>query len=239
MIQNHLLQFLALIGMEPFHSLNERTLRDRKVDVLRAVRHFSPDDVVRYTVRGRYSRGTINGREVAAYVNENGVNVKRDTETFAQVILTIENWRWSGVPFLLRTGKALGIDRREIAVHFRPVPHLAFGQQAQPLPNVLTIRLNPDEIVLSINVNAPGDLFDLDRVHLDSPCGSGSLPAYARLLLDVLNGDLTLSIRDDEAEESWRIVEPILTAWSEGAVPLQEYSAGSRGPGDQNLSDHA
>jgi glucose-6-phosphate 1-dehydrogenase len=231
MIQNHLLQLLALIAMEPFHSLDERTLRDRKVDVLRAVRRFSPDDVVRHTVRGRYSRGTINGREVAAYVHETGVNGKRDTETFAQVILTIENWRWSGVPFLLRTGKALGADRREIAVHFRAVPHLAFGQQAQPMPNVLTIRLNPDELVLSINVNAPGDLFDLERVHLDSSGESGSLPAYARLLLDVLHGDLTLSIRDDEAEESWRIVEPIVAAWSEGAVPLREYSAGSQGLG--------
>lgn len=230
MIQNHLLQLLALIAMEPFHSLNERTLRDRKVDVLRAVRRLSPDEVIRDTVRGRYREGAIGGKSVAAYINEPGINAKRDTETHAQVILTIDNWRWSGVPFILRTGKALGADRREIAVHFRPVPHLAFGQQAQPMPNVLTIRLNPDEIVLSINVNATGDLFELDRVCLESPCGSGSLPAYARLLLDVLHGDLTLSIRDDEAEESWRIVEPILTVWSQGGVPLQDYPAGSAGP---------
>lgn len=230
MIQNHLLQLLALIGMEPFHSLNERTLRERKVDVMRAVRRLSPDEVMQGTVRGRYSEGVIDGKEAAAYVSEPAVNAKRNTETYAQVILTIDNWRWAGVPFVLRTGKALGADRREIAVHFRPVPHLAFGQRSQPMPNVLTIRLSPDEIVLSINVNATGDLFELDRVCLESPCGTGSLPAYARLLLDVLHGDLTLSIRDDEAEESWRIVEPILTVWSQGGVPLQTYAAGSNGP---------
>lgn len=230
MIQNHLLQLLALIAMEPFHSLNERTLRDRKVDVFRAVRRLSPEEVARQTVRGRYGSGTINERGITAYVDEEGVDGNRDTETFAQVVLNIDTWRWSGVPFLLRTGKALGADRREIAMHFRPVPHLAFGQQAQPMPNVLTITLNPDQIVLAINVNAPGDLFNLDRVHLDSPCGSGGVPAYARLLLDVLHGDSTLSIRDDEAEESWRIVEPILTVWKNGRVPLREYSAGSRGP---------
>jgi glucose-6-phosphate 1-dehydrogenase len=230
MIQNHLLQLLALIAMEPFHSLNERALRDRKVDVFRAVHRLSPDAVARQTVRGRYGPGRLNGREVPAYVDERGVEGKRHTETFAQVTLSIDNWRWAGVPFLLRTGKALAADRRHIAVHFRPVPHLAFGQRAHPTPNVLTITLNPDQIVLGINVNASGDLFELDQVDLDSPCGSGGAPAYVRLLFDVLHGDLTLSIRDDEAEESWRIVEPILDVWENGRVPLREYAAGSNGP---------
>ena len=200
------------------------------MDVFRAVHRLSPEAVARQTVRGRYGLGTINGQGISAYVDERGVEGNRHTETFAQVTLSIDNWRWSGVPFLLRTGKALAADRRHIAVHFRPVPHLAFGQQAHPTPNVLMIRLNPDQIVLGINVNASGDLFDLDRVGLDSPCGSGGTPAYVRLLLDVLHGDLTLSIRDDEAEESWRIVEPILSVWKEGKVPLREYSAGSGGP---------
>ncbi|HSE60609.1 MAG TPA: glucose-6-phosphate dehydrogenase [Nitrospiraceae bacterium] len=230
MIQNHLLQLLALIAMEPLHRLDERSVRDRKVDVLRAVRRLSPDEIVRHTVRGRYGRGAIDEREIPAYTRESGVDPNRHTETFAQVRLAVDNWRWAGVPFLLRTGKALKRDRREIAIRFKPVPHLAFGQQAQPKPNVLTIELDPDRIGLSINVNAPGDLFDLDRAELDSTLGSGGLPTYARLLLNVLNGDQTLSIRDDEAEESWRIVEPILEAWARGAVPLIEYPAGSSGP---------
>jgi glucose-6-phosphate 1-dehydrogenase len=230
MIQNHLLQLMAVIGMEPFHSLDERTLRDRKVDLLRAVRRPSPEEVVRYSVRGRYGEGTVHACKIPAYVREQGVDPNRNIETFAQVRLDIDNWRWSGVPFLLRTGKALKADRREIAIHFKPVPHLAFGQQAQPKANILSIGLNPDQIALSVNVNATGDLFELDQVHLDSTFASGSLPSYARLLLDVVSGDVTLSIRDDEAEESWRIVEPILAVWAEGGVPLVEYPAGSDGP---------
>jgi glucose-6-phosphate 1-dehydrogenase len=110
------------------------------------------------------------------------------------------------------------------------VPHLAFGKEAQPKPNVLTIELDPDRIALSLNVNKPCDMFDLEQVEMDSAFGSGGLPAYARLLLDVMSGDPTLSIRDDEAEESWRIVEPILAVWAGGAVPLVEYAAGSDGP---------
>ncbi|MDF3014990.1 MAG: zwf4 [Thermomicrobiales bacterium] len=230
MIQNHLLQLLALIAMEPLQALDERTLRDRKLEVFRAVQRLAPEEIARATVRGRYSRGAIGEREILPYIKEPGVDARRETETFAQVTLRIENWRWAGVPFLLRTGKALGRDRREIAVRFKSVPHLAFGQMSQPQPNSLKIELDPDRIALSLNVNAPGDLCELQPIELDSPFSSGALPAYARLLLDVLNGDPTLSIRDDEAEESWRIAEPILTAWSAGAVPLLEYPAGSDGP---------
>ena len=230
MVQNHLLQLLALIAMEPLHALDQRTLRDHKVDVLRAVRRLTPDEVVRRTVRGRYSLGAIGTEEVRPYLQEEGVRAERNTETFAQVTLSIDNWRWAGVPFVLRTGKALERDRREIAIHFKPVPHLAFGQEAQPIPNVLAIELNPDRIALAINVNEPGDLCNLDQVELDKRFQSGGLPAYARLLLDILDGDPTLSIRDDEAEESWRIVEPILQVWRNGAVPLVEYPAGSGGP---------
>lgn len=230
MIQNHLLQLLALIAMEPLHALNERTLRDRKVDVLRAVRRLTPEAVVAQTIRARYGRGAIGEREVLPYTKEPGVAPDRRIETFAQVALWIDNWRWAGVPFLLRTGKALGRDRREIAVHFKSVPHLAFGQRSQPKPNLLKFELGPDRIVLAINVNATGELCEFDRVALDSPCASGGLPPYARLLLDVLNGDLTLSIRDDETEESWRIVEPILEGWNTDHVSLLEYPAGSDGP---------
>ncbi len=230
MVQNHLLQLLALIAMEPLHTLNERILRDRKVDVLQAVRRLSPDEVIRRTVRGRYGRGAIGEREILAYVQEEGVDPQRGTETFAQVTLAVDNWRWAGVPITLRTGKALKQDRREIAVHFRPVPHLAFGQKDDPRPNVLRLELDPDRITLGVNINSPGDLFGLERVELDTVLPSPSLPAYGRLLLDVLKGDPLLSIRDDEAEESWRIVEPILDVWAGGGVPLQDYPAGSDGP---------
>lgn len=230
MIQNHLLQLLALVAMEPLHSLDERTLRDRKVDVFRAVRRLAPDEIDRHTVRGRYGHGTADGREVSPYVDEAGVDPGRKTETFAQVVLSIDNWRWAGVPFVLRTGKALGRNRREVVVYFKPVPHVAFGQGTQPPSNVLTIELAPDRIALSVNVNKPGDLFEMEQVALDRSFGPERLPAYARLLLDVLNGDPMLSIRDDEAEESWRIVEPILARWTEGAVPLVEYAAGTEGP---------
>ena len=230
MVQNHLLQLLALVAMEPLHALDERTLRDHKVAVLRAVRRLTPDEVPRQTVRGRYARGAVGKEMILPYLQEKGVRAERKTETFAQVTLSIDNWRWAGVPFVLRTGKALGCDRREIAVHFKPVPHLAFGQEAQPIPNVLAIELDPDRIALSVNVNEPGDLCDLERIELDKRFPSGGLPAYARLLLDILDGDPTLSIRDDEAEESWRIVEPILEVWDKGGVPLIDYLAGSDGP---------
>jgi glucose-6-phosphate 1-dehydrogenase len=230
MVQNHLLQLLALIAMEPLHSLDERTLRDRKVGVFRAVRRLSNEEIDRRTVRGRYGQGILGEREVAAYVDEAGVDPGRNTETFAQVALSIDNWRWAGVPFVLRTGKALGRNRRELLVHFKPVPHVAFGPEIQPPPNVLTLELAPDRITLSVNVNRPCDLFELEQVALGRSFGPEGLPAYARLLLDVLNGDPTLSIRDDEAEESWRIVEPILARWAEGGVPLVEYAAGSQGP---------
>ncbi len=232
MIQNHLLQLLALIGMEPLHSLDERTLRDRKLDVLQAVRRLSAEEIIQQTIRGRYGQGTIVGQSVPAYVNEQGVHPDRHTETFAQVRLAIDNWRWAGVRFLLRTGKALRQDRREIAIHFKHVPHLAFGHHTQPQPNVLKIELNPDRIMLSVNLNGSGDLCDLERVELDRTFVSEDLPPYARLLLDVLAGDPTLSIRNDETEESWRIVEPILAVWDEGGVSLTEYPAGSDGPVD-------
>ena len=230
MVQNHLLQLLALIAMEPLHGLDERTLRDRKVDVLRAVRRLTPEEVLQQTVRGRYGRGAIGKEEILPYLQEEGVQAERNTETFAQVTLSIDNWRWAGVPFMLRTGKALGCNRREIAIHFKPVPHLAFGQESQPKRNVFTIELNPDRIALSINVNEPGDLCSLEQVELDKRFPSGGLPAYARLLLDILDGDPTLSIRGDEAEEAWRIIEPILEVWEKGGVPLVDYPAGSGGP---------
>lgn len=232
MIQNHLLQLLCLVAMEAPASLGERDLRDRKADVMRAVRRLSREDIQRQTVRARYGAGSIGGRKVPAYAEEEGVDAKRSTETFAQAILRIDNWRWAGVPFLLRTGKALAKDRREISVYFRSVPHMVFGRKFDPAENVLRFQLEPDRMSLEVNINGPGDPFLLDRAELDAELAPQEVPAYARLLLDVLEGDPTFSIRGDEAEESWRIVEPILKAWETGEVPLREYAAGSSGPSD-------
>jgi glucose-6-phosphate 1-dehydrogenase len=230
MIQNHLLQLLCLIGMEAPISLSERDLRDRKVDVLRAVRRLSPDEVEHQTVRARYEAGRIGDRRLPAYAAEEGVDPSRQTETFAQVTLSIDNWRWAGVPFVLRTGKALARERREIAIHFQPVPHLVFGRETDPTPNVLRLQLDPDRMSLGVNINGPGDPFELESVELDQDLGAQDVSAYARLIMDVLDGDPTLSIRGDEAEESWRIVEPILDAWAAGRVPLGTYPAGAANP---------
>ena len=226
-VQNHLLQLLCLIAMEPPVTFDERNLRDRKLDVLRAVRRLSPKEVERRTVRARYGAGRIGGRDIPAYVEEESVDPARETETFAQVTLMIDNWRWAGVPFVLHTGKALGNERFEVAVRLKPVSHLLFGHE--PLPNVLTLQLVPDRVALTVNINGPGDPFDLERIELDAELAGQDLPPYGRLLSDILEGHPTFSIRGDEAEEAWRIVEPILEGWAQGLVPLLEYPAGSDG----------
>ncbi len=230
MIQNHLLQLLCLVGMEPPLTLHERDLRDRKVDLLRAVRRLSPEEIEELTVRARYTAGRIADREIPAYADEEDVDPERETETFAEVTLFVDNWRWSGVPFTLRSGKALGQDRSEVSIHFKPVPHSTFAPEAKPEPNVLTLGLDPDRISLDIEINGPGESLDLEHLELGSELSPQKIPAYGRLLLGILEGDPTLSIRGDEAEESWRIVEPILEAWNADKVPLREYPAGSGGP---------
>lgn len=228
MIQNHLLQLLCLVAMEPPLSFSQRDFRDRKVDTLRSVHKPNPHEVGQTTIRGRYGQGRIADREVPAYVEEEDVDPSRGTETFAQITLDLSSWRWSGVPFVLRTGKALAKNRLEIAVHLKQPPHLSFGQVHQPEPNVLRCLLEPDRLVLGLNVNSQGEPFDLEPLDLEADLAPQALPAHARLILDVLAGDPTLSIRGDEAEESWRIVDPILEAWCAGASPLIEYPAGSQ-----------
>ncbi|SCG39425.1 glucose-6-phosphate dehydrogenase [Micromonospora coxensis] len=228
MTQNHLLQLLALVAMEPPTSTGHRDLRDRKIDALRAVRPPAPDRMGALTRRARYTAGHLDGRAVPAYVDEPGVDPRRDTETFAEMTVFVDNWRWAGVPFRLRTGKALGRARREIVVRFRPVPHQPFPDTAPA--NRLRMRLDPDTISLDINLNGSGDPFCLERVHLNARFPAQQLPPYAHVLLSVLHGDPTLSIRGDEAEEGWRIVEPVLRAWSAGDVPMLTYPAGSDGP---------
>ena len=236
MIQNHLLQLACLVGMEPPATMGARDLRDRKVEFLRAVRRLSPEEVGAQTLRARYTAGRIGQRDLPAYVAEEGVDPGRETETFAEVALKVDNWRWSGVPFILRTGKAIGRARREIVIVYRDVPHLAFGETFRPINNRLRFEISPDRLALDVNVNGSGDPFTLEELELDADLSPDELPAYARLLLDVIEGDPTLSIRDDETEESWRIVEPVLNAWRDGASPMLEYAAGSDGPPASRLA---
>lgn len=232
MLQNHLLQMLAVVAMEPPAAVDARSLAARKADVLRAVR--PPADMTRDTVRGRYTAGTVEGRELPDYVAEPGVDPDRETETYAEYTVEIDNGRWAGVPFRLRSGKALGADRQEIVLRFRPVPHLPFGGAA-PEPDVLRLCLDPDGISLEINLNGAGDPFELERRSLDIALPPTRLSAYGLLLREMLDGNAALSISDVEAEESWRIVEPVVAAWRAGQVPLREYPAGSDGPADPPL----
>jgi glucose-6-phosphate 1-dehydrogenase len=227
MIQNHLLQLLCLVGMEVPNCFDASDFRDRKVDLLRAIPGLDRDAVARATVRARYGAGRVGERAVPAYVDETGVDAARQTETLAAVTLGIDNGRWAGVPFTLRSGKALARDRREIVVHFRQVPCWPFKASAAPRTNALRLELSPDRLALDVNINGPGDPFDLEPIEFEHVLARQELPAYGRLLLDVLAGDPILSIRADEAEEAWRIIEPIREAWRAGAVPLREYPAGS------------
>lgn len=236
-IQNHLFQILCLIAMEPPFSLNERDLRDRKFDVLRAVRSMTVEDAKRLTKRARYTAGKLadtggaNGKEVPAYTEENGVDPTRDTETFAEINLELDNWRWAGTRFLLRTGKALARRRKEVVVRFRPVPHLPFKNPAPIAQNELRIGLDgPYGFALHVTGIETGPPPHLAPLVLDAELPVPELPAYSRVLMDALNGNSALSIRGDEAEESWRVLTPILRAWQENLVPMLEYPAGSNAP---------
>lgn len=231
MIQSHLLQLLCFVAMGRPKGPGEAALRDAKAEVLRAVRELDAAQVREHTVRGRYTAGDVADRPVPDYTAEPGVDPARATETFAEVALFIDSDRWRGVPFHLRTGKALARDRRLVQVQFRPVDRLPFGQAEEPGPNVLTMTMEPDRLTLDIALNGAGDPFSLDPHRIDLDLAPQRLSAYARLLVDALEGDPALATRGDEAEESWRIVEPIVAAWERDAVPLIGYAAGSEGPG--------
>jgi glucose-6-phosphate 1-dehydrogenase len=231
MLQNHLLQLLCLVAMEPPASLGERDLRDRKLDVLRSVRPLAGEDIVRRSRRARYLAGRIGsrdgGHDVPAYVDEDGVNPAHGTETFAEVEFRLDNWRWPDTIFRLRTGKALARDRKEVVVHFRPVPHLPFGGDAWP--NQLSFGLDPEDLRLEL-IGIGAHTTTLAPLTMATRLEPPALPAYGRLLYAVLTGDAALSIRGDEAEQSWEVVAPVLSAWAKDLVPLEEYPAGSDGP---------
>ena len=235
MLQNHLLQLLALVAMEPPTELAAADLGDRKAEVLRAVRSPTRDDI-RQSVRARYAAsGSRPG-----YRDTDGVEPGRNTETLADLTLSIDKPRWAGVPFRMRTGKGLDADRHTVVLTFRPPTHTLLGtgatgdgHAAVAVPNRLTLAMDPDRLALGISINGPGDPLTVEPVELDHVLSAPDCGPYARLLLDVLEGDTTFSIRADEAEEGWRIVEPVLDGWSRDLTPLLEYPVGSAFDRDQ------
>ena len=232
MIQSHLLQVLSLVALEAPAALDAEDLRPAKVAALRATRLWG-DDPRTASRRGRYTAGRVGDRQVPSYVDEPGVDPSRQTETFAEVVCEVRTERWAGVPFRLRSGKALGADRSEVTLQLRKVRHLSEGFAGTvPDGGRLVLSLGPDELRLTLNVTGGENPFELRRDTLRAGLGDGQLRAYAEVLAEILDGDVTLSVRADAAEECWRIVQPVRDAWARGDVPLEDYVAGSQGPGE-------
>ncbi|NUY03010.1 glucose-6-phosphate dehydrogenase [Paraburkholderia youngii] len=236
MVQNHLLQLLSIVAMEPPHSMDSDSVRDEKLRVLRALKPVDSQEIGKVAVRGQYHSGVIRGNTVPAYATEHGVKPDSSTETFVALKVEIENWRWAGVPFFLRTGKRLADRVAEIVVNFRAVPHSALGASAlRAGANRLVIRLQPNETIrLYCLAKQPGEGMNLASVYLDLAFDrffrEGQMEAYQRLLLDVIHGRLALFVRRDEQEAAWRWVEPILNEWKASTKPPKPYAAGTWGP---------
>ncbi len=240
MIQNHILQLLCLIAMEPPVSFNADEVRNRKVDVLNALRRFTPEDVHKYAVRGQYGEGWIQGKKVKGYRQEPDVEKKSAKETFAALKLFIDNWRWQGVPFYLRTGKRMSETITVITIQFKPVPHQSFPAEATGnwQPNQLVLNIQPRMgIQLRFQAKQPGLdmlLYPVDMIFkYNESYTSGTPEAYETLLLDIMRGDSTLFMRADQVEVAWEILMPILTMWERNpSVNFPNYEAGTQGPQD-------
>jgi glucose-6-phosphate 1-dehydrogenase len=237
MVQNHMFQLMALVAMEPPAALDAESIRDEKVKVFKSVRRIRPEQVDQFAVRGQYGPGGVNGLEVPGYRNEPGVPKDSKTETFAAVKLFVDNWRWSGMPFYLRTGKCLPEKLSEIVVRFRSPPLALFQKQCQSpvYPNDLIIRVQPDEgISWRLNGKVPGGQLNIKSVELDflykTAFKTEPPEAYERLIFDAMVGDQTLFIRADEAEAAWEVVDPIEKGWEQSRHPPQEYAPGTWGP---------
>jgi glucose-6-phosphate 1-dehydrogenase len=238
MVQNHLMQILALIAMEPMVSFDADEIRNKKVDVLRAIRPIPPDQVQGLAVRGQYGTGQMDGQDVPAYRSEPGVAGDSSAETFAAVKLFVDNWRWQGVPFYLRTGKRMKLKASEVMIQFQPVPHQSFPKAAALAwqPNRLTISIQPLEgIRLSLQAKKPGASLHLSPVDLhfsyQEAFQSKSPEAYETLLADVMLGDATLFMRADQVEASWSVLDPVLKVWAElKPVDFPNYPSGAWGP---------
>ena len=240
MVQNHALQLLCAIGMEPPINAHADAIRDEKLKVLRSLKPWTPETLTQHVVRGQYAAGNVNGEAVRAYRDEPGVAPASTTETFVALRAEIANWRWAGVPFYIRTGKRLAGRDAHIVVNFRPAPHAIF-HAPQGASNRLVINLQPrDGLELHLLAQGQDNLhprtasqslapvqLDLD---FDKRFGSERVGAYERLLLDVIDGRLNLFVRSDEQEEAWRWVGPLLDAWKSSSEPPRPYAAGSWGP---------
>lgn len=236
MVQNHLLQLLCMVAMEPPASLSEDAIRDEKIKILKALKPIRPQDVAEKTVRGQYRAGAVGGKPVVGYIEEQGIAADSRTETFVAIKAEIANWRWEGVPFYLRTGKRMQSRVAEIVVHFRDVPHAIFPKPLGLSPqNRLVIQLQPEESIrLYFLVKEPGDTLELTPTSLDLDFANSfkkrRAGAYERLLLDVIRGRLGLFVRRDEQVQAWRWVEPIIDTWDQSTVPPKPYTAGTWGP---------
>jgi glucose-6-phosphate 1-dehydrogenase len=238
MVQNHMLQLLCTVAMEPPWANTADVVRDYKLAVLKSLRPINVKDIDKNVVRAQYGAGFQHGVDVPGYRREEGVKPDSTTETYVALKLFVDNWRWSGVPFYLRTGKQLPKRASEIAVQFKDVPEVLFNRnRAAPTePNVLTLRIQPDEgLSLRICAKLPGPKVKIYPVKMDfrygSTFGEQSPEAYERLLLDVMAGDATLFMRRDAVEASWKFVTEILTNWQHGGQRwLPEYPAGTWGP---------
>jgi glucose-6-phosphate 1-dehydrogenase len=229
MIQSHLLQVLAVIAMEPPSTLDSDDLRGAMAQALRAT-HIWKDDTKTGSRRARYTAGTIGRQKLGSYLKQPGVDAARGTETLAEMVFAVDNWRWAGVPFVLRSGKALSDNRKDIVITFKEVPHLPTGMTGRGEASQLRIALDPHHMELDLNISGEGDPFALESVTLSASFAQSDLDAYGEVLEGILTGDATLSVRGDVAEECWRIVTPVLAAWRKNTVPLDNYAAGSSGP---------
>ena len=240
MVTNHLLQLLTLTAMEPPVALDADALRDQKVQLLHAMRPMTFDEVKKRTVRGQYGAGTVAGRTVPGYRDEPGIQARSATETYAAIDFRIDNWRWEGVPFYLRTGKRLSRQRTEVVVHFKRTPQALFARapEEQIVRNLIVLRIQPDDgITIAFAAKRPGDQLRSIGVEAEfsyeKSFGGKAPSAYATLLLDVMLGDQTRFTRRDEVEAEWRIITPIEEAWAHLSTPeFPNYAAGSDGPAE-------
>lgn len=238
MVQNHILQILCMVAMEPPVSFDANEVRNKKVDVLNAIRRIGKDQVHDYAVRGQYAKGWKKGEKVVGYREEEGVDPKSNTETFAAVKFYIDNWRWQGVPFYVRTGKYLNEKATHIIIQFKPAPHYAFPAEAAETwrANRLTISIQPNmDISIRFQSKRPGQTMNLDPVDMtydyDEKGGEHLPEAYETLLLDVMEGDATLFMRGDQVDAAWKVIMPILETWENRTpVDFPNYVPDSWGP---------
>jgi glucose-6-phosphate 1-dehydrogenase len=242
LVENHMMQLLSLLCMEPPVTFTADDVRDEKVKVLHAIKPVDPPS---QTVRARYTAGMGEGKEVPGYTEEEGVPSDSQTETYAALRLEVDNWRWAGIPIYMRTGKRLARKVTEIAITLKPVPHLAFESQGSigVQPNQLVLTMQPNEgVSLSLGAKIPGSRMRIRPVNMEFLYGTAFLSqspeAYERLILDAMRGDATLFTRDDEVEAQWRIIDPVLQAWADDKPPISQYPAGSHGPEEANSILH-